>query len=122
MDLILFFSAVFIGFLAGEAWAAFKIRKFITKLAKDHGIDLEKEILKEQVQLKPEVSKLYIEHAEGTFLLYEIDTHKFIGQGSSIEELAKISQTQNINKAAVKHDDKWFMFIEGTAKEFKLNV
>jgi len=122
MDLLLMFLLFMGGFLIGEAWAALKIRKFIIQLAEQHGIDLEKEILKKDIESKTEVSKLYIEQAENTFLLYEIGTHKFIGQGSSIDELAKISQQKNIHKAAVKHDDKWFVFVEGTAKEFKFTV
>lgn len=121
MDLILLISAVVLGFFIGEAWTLFRLRHLIVDIAVKHGLDLEKELKKRENEVQ-DVAKYYIEVVnDGEFLLYEHDTNRFMCQAKSIDELAKIVQERNnINKAAVIYGKKFFMFLNGTAKELHI--
>lgn len=116
MDILIISVAIIFGYLLGEAYATFKIRRFIIKLAKDNNIDLEEEIKRANEEPKPVISKLYVEEVGSSFLLYDFETNSFIAQAKSLDELAKIYN----KNAAVKHYEKWIMFHEGSAKELKL--
>ena len=60
-----------------------------------------------------------VEEIDNVLYLYERDSHDFICQASSIEELAiKAKDYKNVMLATVIHDNKVFMFHNGNAKEY----
>jgi hypothetical protein len=107
MDILLYFIIFYLGIQFGEILTTLRIRHFISK------IELE-EIQGEETEIK----KLITEQINDVLYLYNHETKDFICQGSSIEELAKIAKEyKNINLAAVIHNEKLFLFNNGTCKE-----
>jgi hypothetical protein len=97
------------------------MNNFITKVAEEEGIDLKEEIRKRNDRLTlRKVFKLEIEKINDMLYLYERETHDFICQANSIEELAvKAKEYKNIIVATViTHDNRVFMFSNGVPKEY----
>ena len=112
MDVLFF---VFIGYLVGYVHSLFRVRKIISDIAEESGIDLDEK----PEPVKSKVRKLEVQQINDMLYLYERDTNDFICQANTIEDLAKLAQKyKNINFATVIHDKKVFMFIEGNSKEY----
>jgi hypothetical protein len=108
MDILLYFIIFYLGIQFGELLTTLRIRHLISK------IELEEINPSEETEIK----KLMTEQINDVLYLYNHDTKDFICQGSSIEELAKIAKEyKNINLAAVIHNEKLFLFNNGTCKE-----
>lgn len=127
LDWFVILGGAFIVFRCGELYGYWTFYKVIDEYLKSKGIDLKTEIEKREdqntVEQKPASPKVYkLEtHEQGDMLyLYNRDNDSFICQASNIEELAKLAkQYKNITKASVIHGGKVFVFIDGTAQEFK---
>jgi hypothetical protein len=108
MDILLYFIIFYLGIQFGEILTTLRIRHLISK------IELEETHPSDETEIK----KLITEQINDVLYLYNHDTKDFICQGSSIEELAKIAKEyKNINLAAVIHNEKLFLFNNGTCKE-----
>jgi hypothetical protein len=108
MDILLYFIIFYLGIQFGELLTTLRIRHLISK------IELEEINPSEETEIK----KLMTEQINDVLYLYNHDTKDFICQGSSIEELAKMAKEyKNINLAAVIHNEKLFLFNNGTCKE-----
>lgn len=108
MELIDFGVVFLIGFVLGELYLSFRIRKVLEDMIED-SYDEEEETV--------EVFKLKTEIAPDSILLYD-EQGLFICQGKTIEELAIMAdQYSGIKYAAVLHDAKIVMFMDGVVKE-----
>ena len=107
MELIDFGVIFLIGFVLGELYLAFRIRKILE--------DMIEESYDEEVQV--EVFKLKTEMSSDSILLYD-EQGLFICQGKTIEELAVMADKYSgIKYAAVMHNEKVVMFMNGIVKE-----
>jgi hypothetical protein len=103
LDIILL---VALGWVMGEFYAVYKLRKNI------------RSYLIIQEETRPTVFKLETELVDNTILLYDRDTNDFICQGNSLEQLAQLSREyKKIEYATVKHGDYFVAFIEGKVTE-----
>lgn len=118
MELILVFVG---GFLAGKLYAYYKIVGTIKELAEEHGIDLSKELDKlDQKEQEPGelIYKLQVEKHGDLLYLFDKDSDEFICQGSSVQELAKLSYSlKKIEKAAVLYNETFFKFVNGESTQ-----
>tara|TARA_R110000868_G_scaffold126775_2_gene334039 strand:- start:10 stop:351 length:342 start_codon:yes stop_codon:yes gene_type:complete len=111
MDILLYFIIFYLGIQFGELLTTLRIRHLISKIEMG-------EIIEEIQGEETEIKKLITEQINDVLYLYNHDTKDFICQGSSIEELAKMAKEyKNINLAAVIHNEKLFLFNNGTCKE-----
>lgn len=118
MDLLLILISIGFGFFLGHLFAAIKFKNLIYRLAKEEGIDLEKEIKAEEKPIT-EVHKLEVEEIGNVLYLFDRETKDFVCQGSTVEELAKLcKEYKNIVAATVVHQGKVFMFVNGFSKEY----
>lgn len=122
MELLLLLILVVVAFQAGKHYGYFKIVKLMKEVAQEQGIDLEKELglLKEQEEANktPAVYKLEVETHGELLYLFDKETDRFICQGSSVQELAKLAkELKQVNLAAVKYGDKVFAFKDGISTE-----
>jgi len=105
---------VVIGYHAGVVHSMMKLKEFIFKEAKIHGIKLEGDDDKPNVT----VPELMIEEVNNVLYLYEREENTFICQGTSLEELAKLAnQYKNIKYAVVLNGDKVYAFANGEVKK-----
>jgi hypothetical protein len=118
MELLLtLLLAVFIGYLIGHVSTIWKLRQLIQEAATAEGIDLDEVTLEKDNIV--EVYKLEVEEIDSTLYLFERETKDFVCQGSTVEELAKLSKDyKNIMMATVVHQNKVFMFVNGNSREF----
>jgi len=109
---ILILLVVFgIGFYVGESVFAYRIRHLIYKEAKAQGIIIE-------LDVKPSITKLFIEKSNDMLYLYDYEETTFVCQGNTIDELASLAQKyNNIKYAVVAHGDDMLMFVDGAVKE-----
>ena len=108
MELIDFGIVFLIGFVLGELYLSFRIRKVLEDMIED-SID-EEETMVELFKLKTEIS-------DDSILLYD-EQGVFICQSKTIEELAVMADKYSgIKYAAVMHDTKIIMFVDGVVKE-----
>ncbi len=123
MELLLLFFIVYVAFQAGKHYGYYKLAKIMREVAEEQGIDLERELglIQEQEETKSKVDtvlKLEVEQHGELLYLFDIETDKFICQGSSVQELAKLAKDlKQVNYAAVKHGDKIFAFKNGESTE-----
>lgn len=123
MDILLLVLLLAIAFQAGKHWGYFKIVKALKEVADEQGIDLEKELgivveKEEQALKKNLVLKLQVETHGDLLYLFDVDEDKFICQGSTVQELAKLAkELKDVKYAAVKHGDKVFAFKDGESVE-----
>lgn len=107
---------IMLGFAIGYFHALFKVKNIIFKVAEENGVDLEEHLKK---KTESRVKQLEVERINDMLYLYERDTHDFICQATTLEDLAKLAQQyKNINFATVLHDQKVFMFVNGNSKEY----
>ena len=122
MDILILALIVVVAFQAGKHYGYFKIVKLMKEVAEEQGLDLEKELglVKEQEEAKkiPAVYKLEVETHGDLLYLFDKETDRFICQGSSVQELAKLAkELKQVNIAAVKYGDKVFAFKDGESTE-----
>lgn len=119
MDLILLiFLSGFTGYMIGYLSTIWKLRGLIKDVAKSEGIDLNDDFTIKEKKIV-EVYKLEIEEINQVLYLFDRETKDFVCQGSSIDELAKLSNDyKNITMATVAYKNKVFMFVNGHAKEY----
>lgn len=100
-----------IGFVLGEVYLAFRLRKVLESMVE---AALEEEAEEESLV---EVYKLKTESTNDSILLYN-DQDQFICQGKTIEELAILSkENYGISFAAVMHHGKIVMFMNGAVRD-----
>jgi hypothetical protein len=110
MDNIILFV---IGFWLGAAYAGYKIRKQIFKIAKDQGIDVSN-VGEPEIKTVP---ILQVEKHNDMLYLFENKSNEFMCQGISIEELAdKLIKYKQVDVAFVKHGAENFWFVNGKVK------
>jgi hypothetical protein len=120
MELFTVFIAFIAGFIIGEGFVLFKLRNVLKTLANVQGIDVEKELTKDQETIIYKIQRLEVEQVNDTLYLYDTLNHVFICQATSIEELAKLCKSyNNIVAATVIYQDKVFIFDDGTVQEYK---
>lgn len=108
MELIDFGIVFLFGFLVGELYLAFRIRKVLEDMIEESYDEEEATV---------EVFKLKTEVTSDSILLYD-EQGLFICQGKTIEELAVMADKYSgIKYAAVLHDAKIVMFMDGVVKE-----
>jgi len=120
MEIIILLFVFALGWFLGEVYAISRVSKLLQKIAELHEIDLEKEIvnLKAKEIISNHITKLHIESIDGSLFMYEHETNRFICQGNTLDELVeKFQKETNIQFAAVVHDKKVFMIIDGKIKE-----
>lgn len=119
MEIIILLFVFALGWFLGEIFALLRVSKVLQNLAELHDVDLEKEL--ENIKAKEisnHIIKLHIESIDGALFMYEHETNKFICQGNTLDELVeKFQKETNIQFAAVVHDKKVFMIIDGKIKE-----
>jgi len=119
MDIFDILLILAIGYFIGKAHAYYTFAAALREAAAEAGIDLE-----EQLNLKPkkvvhEIYKLKVETINDVLYLYDKDTHDFICQGKSMDELATLCKdSKKIILASVLYGEQVFMFVNGTSKEF----
>jgi hypothetical protein len=118
----LFYILVFvIGFLIGEAFVLYKLRHSLRLLAESQGIDVDSELEKmdQEESVTLQIHRLQVEQINNILYLFDRTSDEFICQANDIDELAKLSKTyKNITAATVIHDNKVFLFKDGTAHEY----
>lgn len=119
MEIVILILVFGFGWFLGEIFAMVRVSKLLQKLAESHEIDLEKEIVNLKAkEISNHITKLHIESIDGSLFMYEHETNKFICQGNTLDELVeKFQKETNIQFAAVVHDKKVFMIIDGKIKE-----
>jgi len=106
MEIFIYTAIFIVGFIAGEYVLAYRLKNL-----------LENYIDEEVEEAGDEVFKLKTEKHDGMLFLYD-NTHTFVCQGTCLEELAKLAvKNKNIKYAAVMHDEKIYMFIDGQVQQ-----
>lgn len=122
MDVIVFINGIILGWILGQAYVAYKLRRALKKIAEENGMTLEEMVnmFQDVNESGPNIVKvpnLFTEIAENTIMLYSKDTGKFMGQAKSVEELAEnLYKFDKVEFALVKHDSREFWFVEGKIK------
>lgn len=103
---IFLYTAIFIaGFVVGEYVLAYRLKNLL-----ENYID-------EEAEVSEEIFKLKTEKHNDTLFLYD-NKNTFVCQGSCLEELATLAEkNSNIKYASVIHDEKVYMFIDGSVKQ-----
>lgn len=120
MDIFNLFVAFSIGWICGELWVAYKLRRAIKKVAEDNGLTLE-DIERMFAATIPNIQdlsvELFTECQKNSILLYNKTTNKFVSQAETLEELAEnVKQFNNIKLAKVYHNDTQIYFVDGKVK------
>jgi sulfur relay (sulfurtransferase) DsrF/TusC family protein len=106
-DILFIVCLIVVGYQLGKTITVLRIQN-----------DIVKNFLKESDTEEPnQVHKLRIETIDSILYLYD-DENTFICQATTIDELARLSQQHNnIDYAAVIHNDKIFTFVNGVSSE-----
>jgi hypothetical protein len=124
MDYLIIFVIFCLGFVIGKLYAEYRLIKLLKDSLNEIGIDLDAEIEKYDENKKAaekglQVRKLVVEKANDMLYLYDRDNNDFVCQALSLDELAtKAKQYKNISHAVVVHDNKVFMFMDGSSQEY----
>jgi hypothetical protein len=107
LDILFIVCLIGVGYQLGKIITVLRIQNDIVKI-----------ILKESdTEESSQVRKLRIETIDSILYLYD-DENTFICQATTIDELARLSQQHNnIDYAAVIHNDKIFTFVNGVSTE-----
>lgn len=115
LDSILFIIGIFFaGFHAGQFYAVFKIKNFISDPDNLQKIRIQLESNNNQI------AELSVENYKDKLYLFDQKTNTFICQADTLEELAYLASTKNnINKATVfnQSNQKLHKFIDGKVYE-----
>lgn len=115
----LFLAFIFwLGFTVGKMVMAYQMREIIYDQARKNGIIIDDDMLQERIkEVEAKTKNLMIEKHGNMLLLYEVSTNTFICQGSTVEELAKLSKSyKNIDYAVVENGDDTLLFVNGYVK------
>jgi cysteine synthase len=117
-DFLLILQGCVFGFVMGQIYFAYKVRKTIDKMSEAFGLDLNKlnqDILDEKAQVKiTKAENYFTETLENSILLYSKSTGNFIAQAETMSQLADdLYKFNKVRFAIVKHDKEEFVFIEG---------
>ena len=126
MDYLAYLNFFIFGWIACQAYMAWKVRQALKKVAEDNGMTLE-EMAEKYFAMNGvnviQVPNYFTELSGNSILLYNKDTGDFVSQASSLEELAQ--NVYNFNKvkfATVKHVDKDIWFVEGKIEKDLQNI
>lgn len=116
MDNSFWLLLVFIfAFWLGKQWAYTSIAYKFFRLAKQHGIDLDKE---EPIVTINKIPDCNIEVHNDMMYLFEKNTDTFLCQGQTFEELAtKLKNHLGITQAKITYNDKNLYLINGEFKK-----
>lgn len=103
MDIIIYISVFILGWIVGNQFLMFKLRRVLIKMAIDHGVDIEED--DEEV-----VPTFFTELDNGVIFVYNKKNNAFICQGSTLEEVASRC---NVRVAKVQHDKNLLVFVNG---------
>lgn len=120
LELIIIVFVFWLGYNVGQMVLSWQLRDVIRKEAISQGINVDQDFnIIEKKEVKPKVSKLWVEKIHDIMYLYDIE-NEFICQATSLEELAKLAlKYKNIKYASVMNGDDIFAFIDGTVKPAK---
>lgn len=118
MEIILLLLAGFAGYIIGYSSVIWKLRNFIKEAAIAEGLKIKDDFTVAKEETNP-VRKLEVEQVGDILYLYDRESRDFICQAKTVEELAKLSKDyKNIALAAVIHQNKVFMFVNGNSREY----
>jgi hypothetical protein len=122
MDILVFINGIILGWILGQAYVAYKLRKAMKRIAEENGMTLE-ELVEAAQGVESSTTKvinvpnLFTEVSENSIMLYNKDTGMFMGQAKSVEELAEnLYKFDKVKFALVNHDERQFWFVEGKIK------
>lgn len=122
MDILVFINGIIFGWILGQAYVAYKLRKALKRVAEENGMTLE-ELVEAAQGVETSASKvinvpnLFTEVSGNSIMLYNKDTGMFMGQAKSVEELAEnLYKFDKVKFALVNHDERQFWFVEGKIK------
>jgi hypothetical protein len=117
LEIIIFGLVFWVGYEAGIAITAYRLRHLIYKEAKRVGL-IKK--IDEELEEEPIVEQLYIEKTNDTLYLYSRDDKAFLCQAKSLEELATLAKKyNNVKYAAVMIGEEIYAFVDGKVKSEK---
>lgn len=107
-----------VGFICGQFYLAWKIRKTMQKVGESLGIDLdglERQLANGESTIKVTRAENYFtEVTSNSILLYCKETGKFIAQAEDLTKLAEeVYNHSKVRLATVNHNNQEFTFIEG---------
>lgn len=107
-----------VGFICGQFYLAWKIRKTMQKIGESLGIDLdglERQLATGESTIKVTRAENYFtEVTSNSILLYCKETGKFIAQAEDLTKLAEeVYKHSKVRFATVNHNNQEFTFIEG---------
>lgn len=107
-----------VGFMCGQFYLAYKIRKTMTRIGQTLGIDLqglEDRLANGQSTITVTRAENYFtETTKNSILLYCKETGKFVAQAENLAQLAQeVYDHCKVRIATVKHNDEEFTFIDG---------
>ena len=118
MELLLLLIVGLIGYFIGYTSVIWKLRNFIKDAAIKEGLKVNDDFTVAKEEVSP-VRKLEVEQVGEILYLYDRESKDFICQANTVDELAKMSKDyKNIALAAVIHNNKVFMFVNGNSKEY----
>jgi hypothetical protein len=119
---IIILSAFITGWISCQLYIGYKIHKTLERVAKDNNMSFDQlaNVLADSQSIKSSVIKVqnfFTETNSNSIMLYNKDTGKFMGQASSIDELAdNLYNYDKIKFALVSHNDTLVWFVEGRVK------
>ena len=115
LEIIILGLVFWVGYEAGIAITAYRLRHLVYKEAKRIG--LLKEI---DIEDDPIVEQLYIEKTNDILYLYNREGKTFLCQAKSLDELASLaSKYNNVKYAAVMVGEEIYAFVDGKVKSEK---
>jgi hypothetical protein len=118
LDLIILAVVFYVGYNLGQMVLSWQLRDIIIKEARKEGIKVDSDYnIIDPEEEDVSVSQLFVETSNDILYLYEREKNTFICQGSTVEELAKLSlKYNNIKYAAVLHGEQVLAFVNGEVK------
>lgn len=112
-----------LGWTACRIYMAIKIHKTIKKIVEENRFTLE-ELNKDLLYLKNlqtkgnKVPNMFTEFTDKSILLFNKDTGNFVGQATTLDELAiNLYQFDKVKFANVEHNEKSLWFVEGKVQD-----
>ena len=126
MEVLIFLQAFLAGWVSCHFYMAWKMRQALKKVAEDNGMSLDEladTFLQTQGVRTITVPNYFTETNGNSILLYSKDTGDFIGQASTVDELAKnVYEFDKIKFALVNHNNQQFWFVEGKVENDLKNI
>ena len=117
MEALVLFQVFLLGWVSCHFYMAWKLRQALKKVAEDNGMSLDElaNTFLETRGIETVTVPNYFTEANGSsILLYNKDTGDFIGQASTVDELAEnLYKYDKVKIAVVNHDSKNYWFVEG---------